>query len=123
MSANLLLIDDDLVSLSITKMTLEQLGYDIRITQSASEAISILTRVRIDLILLDICMPNLDGFDFVKLMQSLRLQIPVVFVSGTVDEYTRKLAFAEGAKCCISKQTDYAELPKIIEEILLQERA
>ncbi len=123
MSANLLLIDDEVVTLSITKMMLEQHGYDIQITQSTSEAISILTRVRIDLILLDICMPNLDGFDFVKLMQSLRLTMPVIFVSGTVDDYTRKLAFAEGAKRCISKKTDYADLPKIIEEVLLEERA
>ena len=86
MSANLLLIDDEVVTLSITKMMLEQSGYDIQVTQSTSEAISILTRVRIDLILLDISMPNLDGFDFVKLMQSLRLTVPVIFVSGTVDD-------------------------------------
>jgi len=123
MSANLLLIDDEVVTLSITKMMLEQSGYDIQVTQSTSEAISILTRIRIDLILLDISMPNLDGFDFVKLMQSLRLTIPVIFVSGTVDDYTRKLAFAEGAKRCISKKTDFADLPKIIEEVLLEERA
>ena len=84
MSANLLLIDDEVVTLSVTKMMLEQRGYDIQVTQSTSEAISILTRIRIDLILLDISMPNLDGFDFVKLMQSLRLTIPVIFVSGTV---------------------------------------
>lgn len=122
MSANLLLIDDEVVTLSITKMKLEQRGYQVLTTQSTSQAISILTRVRIDLILLDISMPNLDGFDFVKLMQSLRLTIPVIFVSGTVDDYTRKLAFAEGAKRCISKTTDFAQLPLIIEQVLDEEK-
>lgn len=121
MKARLLLIDDEVVTLNIARLMLSQRNFELHTTQSTSEAISLLTSMRFDLVLLDISMPNLDGFDFVKLMQSLRLQIPVVFLSGTVDEYTKKLAFAEGARRCISKKTDFDRLADIIEEVLTEE--
>jgi DNA-binding response OmpR family regulator len=121
MRRRLLLIDDEVVTLKMTKMLLDQHGYDVETSLTTSEAISVLTTSDIDLILLDISMPTLDGFDFVKLMNSLRIKVPVIFLSNTDDEYTLKMAMSEGVKRCVSKNNQIAELPAIIEEVLTDE--
>lgn len=118
MKKRLLLIDDEIVTLKMTKMLLDQHGFDVETSLTTSEAISVLTGDGIDLILLDISMPTIDGFDFVKLMASLRIRVPVVFLSNSSDEYTVKLALSEGVKRCISKNKQFAELPMIIDEVL-----
>ena len=123
MRRRLLLIDDEVVTLKMTKMLLDQHGYDVELSLTTSEAISVLTTSVIDLILLDISMPTIDGFDFVKLMNSLRIMVPVIFLSNTDDDYTVKMAESEGVKRCVSKRKQIGELPSIIEEILTdQER-
>jgi CheY-like chemotaxis protein len=118
MKKRLLLIDDEIVTLKMTKMLLDQHGFDVETSLNTSEAISVLTGDGIDLILLDISMPTIDGFDFIKLMASLRIKVPVVFLSNSNDEYTVKLALSEGVKRCISKNKQFAELPMIIDEVL-----
>lgn len=118
MKKRLLLIDDEIVTLKMTKMLLDQHCFDVETSLNTSEAISVLTGDGIDLILLDISMPTIDGFDFIKLMASLRIRVPVVFLSNSNDEYTVKLALSEGVKRCISKNKQFAELPMIIDEVL-----
>lgn len=121
MRRRLLLIDDEVVALKVTKMLLDQHGYDVETSLTTSEAISVLTTSDIDLILLDISMPTIDGLDFVKLMKSLRIKVPVIFLSNTDDEYTLKMAMSEGVKRCVSKNKQIAELPVIIEGVLTNE--
>lgn len=123
MRTKLLLIDDEVVTLKTTKMLLDQHGYDVEISLTTSEAISVLTTSNIDLILLDISMPTIDGFDFIKLMASLRIHVPVVFLSNTDDPYTVKMAEAEGVMRCVKKNAEFMLLPQIIEEVLAEKRA
>ena len=123
MKTRLLLIDDEVVTLKMTKMLLDKHDFDVEISQNTSEAISVLTTAEIDLILLDISMPTLDGFDFVKLMQSLRIQVPVIFLSNHDDDYIQKVASSEGVKRCVSKNKQLGQLPQIIDEVLAEQRA
>lgn len=118
MKTKLLLIDDEVVTLRMTKMLLDQHDFDVETCLTTSEAISVLTTSDIDLILLDIHMPTIDGFDFIKLMNSLRIKVPVIFLSNKDDEYTRNVALTEGVKRCVSKSTEIGELPVIIREVL-----
>jgi CheY-like chemotaxis protein len=118
MKTKLLLIDDEVITLKMTQMLLDQHNYDVEICLTTSEAISVLTSSQIDLILLDISMPTIDGFDFVKLMKSLHINVPVVFLSNRDDEFTLKMAASEGVKRCVSKSREIAQLPQIIAEVL-----
>ncbi len=118
MSAKLLLIDDEVISLKMTKMMLDEYRYDVETCLTSEEAISVLTTSEIDLILLDVSMPTLDGFDFIKLMRSLRIQVPVMFLSGTLDPYTLQRAGSEGVMRCVNKSLELSKLPKIIEECM-----
>lgn len=118
MKTKLLLIDDEVITLKTTKMLLDQHDYDVETCLTTSEAISVLTTSDIDLILLDISMPTIDGFDFIKLMNSLRISVPVIFLSNNDDEYTQKVALTEGVKRCVSKTRELMQLPAIIKEVL-----
>lgn len=120
MSAKLLLIDDEVISLKMTKMMLDEYRYDVETCLTSEEAISVLTTSDIDLILLDVSMPTLDGFDFIKLMRSLRIQVPVMFLSGTLDPYTLQRASGEGVMRCVNKSLELSKLPKIIEECMVE---
>ena len=123
MKTRLLLIDDEIVTLRNTKMMLDQHRDALKTSTITTEDLSILTMGDVDLILLDISMPTIDGFDFIKLMSSLRIQVPVVFLSNTDDEYTLKMASAEGVKRCISKNKQFIEIPSIIQDVLTEKRA
>jgi CheY-like chemotaxis protein len=118
MKKRILLIDDEVITLKTTKMLLGQRGFEVEAAQNTSEAISVLTSTTIDMILLDISMPTISGFDFIKLMKALRIDVPVVFLSNHTDEYTRKMAESEGVKRCINKGEEFQMLPQIVEELL-----
>lgn len=118
MKTRLLLIDDEVISLKMTKMMLDEHQFDVDTCLTTEEAISVLTTSDIDMILLDISMPTLDGFDFIKLMRSLHIHVPVIFISSKDDRYTRNLAESEGVLRCVSKGAELAKLPTIIREVL-----
>ena len=79
----ILAIDDNVQQLSEFKTMLGQ-EYDLRVVKSASEAISFLNKTRADVILLDIEMPNISGFEFLKDIKRVPsyIHVPVVIVSG-----------------------------------------
>lgn len=118
MKTKLLLIDDEVISLKITKMMLDEHAFDVDTALTTEEAISILTTSDIDLILLDISMPTIDGFDFIKLMKSLHILVPVVFLSNQTDDYTISRASSEGVLLCVNKNNGIMQLPGIIREAL-----
>ncbi|MFT4683143.1 MAG: DNA-binding response OmpR family regulator [Flavobacteriales bacterium] len=118
MKTKLLLIDDEVITLRMTKIMLNQHQFDVETCLTTSEAISVLTSCEIDLILLDISMPTIDGFDFIKLMSSLHIRVPVIFLSNQNDDYTVKMALSEGVKRCVSKNAEITQLPSIINEVL-----
>lgn len=123
MKTKILLIDDEIVSLKMTQMLLDAHHFDVDTCLTTEEAISVLTTNDIDLILLDISMPTLDGFDFIKLMRSLGIRVPVIFLSGSSDDYTLRLAESEGVKRCVNKRGEIARLPAIIHEVLEKDNA
>jgi response regulator RpfG family c-di-GMP phosphodiesterase len=79
----ILAIDDIPVSLSTIRSILKD-DYDVRLAKTVKLAIQILNVVRVDLILLDIEMPNVSGFDFLRYLRSIpeKKNIPVIFVTG-----------------------------------------
>ena len=110
---NILIVDDTPENLQVLGAMLEQAGYEVRIATSGPEALQDAAKVPPDLILLDIMMPEMDGFEVcrrLKADEGLRL-IPVIFISalGMVDQKLQ--AFREGA-------VDYVTKPFQAEEVL-----
>jgi len=79
-----LLVDDDPLSLELLDSTLRSAGYHTRTAQNGRSALEVLSSVRVDGILLDLIMPEMDGFEFirrVKQQQDLR-EIPIFVLTA-----------------------------------------
>lgn len=100
----ILVVDDDPMNIKIAKHMLEE-KYDVGTAQSGTEALESLDRKRPDLILLDLHMPGLSGFDVIdrlKADESYK-DIPVVFLTADVDRETEVRGFKAGAMDFITK--------------------
>ncbi|SMC65955.1 PAS domain S-box-containing protein [Desulfocicer vacuolatum DSM 3385] len=118
---NILIVDDMKVNLKVLEVLLSRNGYNTTAALSGKDAMDLLRVKPVDLIISDILMPEMDGFQFCrlcKLDENLK-HIPFIFYSSTHTESTaRKLAGKVGAKAFITKPADPAMLLKTIDTIL-----
>ena len=94
------------------RVNLEMEGYAVREAGSAEEGLKVLDELRPDLVLLDVMMPKVDGWEMLQLMQERHGvgSIPVVMFSGKVDEATADEAAERGAQGFIGKPFDPQQL-------------
>jgi len=115
----ILAIDDNLVQLDMFKKMLVP-KYDLRPVKSASDAIHFLNVDQADLILLDIEMPNISGFEFLFDIRRIPsyMNVPIIIVSGnTGQEYFQK-ARNSSAFDVLTKPVMPETLVKTIEKAL-----
>ena len=114
-----LAIDDNVQQLSEFKSILIP-KYDLRVVKGASEAIAYLNKNKSDVILLDIEMPNIDGFEFLADIKKIPsyLDTPIIIVSGTTGNDFEKKAKASGAVNVLRKPVQQNDLINAIEKAL-----
>lgn len=78
MRKRILVVDDDAMNLKRTRMILEKY-YNVLLAESGREALDKIKCEKIDLILLDIAMPVMDGLETFKRMKESNVEIPVIF--------------------------------------------
>lgn len=83
----ILVVDDSPESLSLINDTLEQNGYDVLVALEGRQALTIVERIRPDMILLDAVMPHMDGFETAEHLKRnpAYADIPVIFMTGLSD--------------------------------------
>ena len=115
----ILVVDDSADNLSLMKLILESEGYKVGTANSGQEALQKIEEYRPNLVLLDIMMPKMNGYEVIyRLRQDKNLPfIPVYFV--TADKYTDKnKAIAAGADGLIYKPVDLHELLLEVEKTI-----
>src|SRR3954470_5339432 len=102
------------------RVNLEMEGYSVREAGSAEEGLSALDDEPPDLILLDVMMPEVDGFEMLRRMQERHGlgSVPVIMFSGKVDEETASRAVREGANAFIGKPFDPQALIESTKQLL-----
>jgi len=111
-SKTILCIDDDSINLLVLKHLVHSMGYTIASASSGEEGLAILKNKAIDLVLLDIYMPHMDGFETAAAIRTLHIGIPIVFISaGEVEQLAEKM----------KKLAIQHFLPKPVNKELLQE--
>ncbi|MFP4620863.1 MAG: PleD family two-component system response regulator [Bacteroidales bacterium] len=113
-TGDILIVDDSGTNLFLLQSLLEDEGYSVIITDDPSKGLKYVDKYsNIDLILLDIMMPKLDGFEFMKrLSDSGKLNdIPIIIVTAKDDSQSQQKAIESGA-------TDYITKPLNIEKVL-----
>jgi two-component system, cell cycle response regulator len=124
-----LLVDDTPTNLEIAGKTLEKENYDLYIADNGTSALELIEKIDFDLILLDIMMPEMDGFETYRRMRKneKNRMVPVIFLTAKVDIETVVTGFALGAVDYIKKPfnelelkarvKNHVELKKIREEL------
>lgn len=114
-NSNILTIDDSSFVRNLLKNVLTQKGYNVYAASNVEDGLNILSKHKVQLILLDLIMPGIDGINFLEIIKENPnyFDIPVVVVSGdsSRDNYARVLK--NGA-------SDFIKKPFIIEEVLLK---
>ncbi|MFX0092950.1 MAG: response regulator [Candidatus Hodarchaeota archaeon] len=84
MAKRILIIDDDYDTINLAQKILELNHFEVLTATERKEALQILKNTDIQLILLDVLIPKMDGFEFFRAVkQELRLEIPVLFFTKT----------------------------------------
>ena len=110
--ANILVVDDTLVNLELLEIILDDAGYDVRTATSGKMALKSLEALKPDLILLDIMMPEIDGYETciqIKKNEDLK-DIPVIFLSAKSESEDKIKGFKVGAVDYLTKPFDSAEV-------------
>jgi two-component system, NtrC family, sensor kinase len=111
--ANILVVDDTVANLRLLVNLLVERGYKVRPASNGIMALSAARTEPPDLILLDILMPNMDGYEVCKQLKADQLthEIPVIFISAVSEVLDKVKAFAMGG-------VDYITKPFQVEEVL-----
>ncbi|MCS6882974.1 MAG: response regulator [Oscillochloridaceae bacterium] len=105
--------DNDLVSLTLEEQ-LKGLGYDvIGIARSGAEAVSLAGRLRPDLIIMDIRMPEMEGTEAANRIREI-YPVPIIMLTAYADKETIKKAETAGALAYLVKPVNENELPPAI---------
>ncbi|TML83638.1 MAG: response regulator [Actinobacteria bacterium] len=107
-----LVVDDDAGARALVRANLEAEGYEVREAASAGEGLAALEEEAPDLVLLDVMMPEVDGWEMLRQVQE-RFgvgAIPVIVFSGKIEERAVKDAAARGARGFLGKPFDVQQL-------------
>ena len=96
MSKCILVVDDDAMNLKRTKMILER-QYKVLLAESGREALDKIKTEEIDLVLLDIAMPAMDGLETFQHMKEASVDVPVIFLTASGYEDDVRTAISMGA--------------------------
>jgi len=115
----ILAIDDNPIQLKLFKEMLDH-RYDLRVVKSASEALYFLNSNTADLILLDIEMPNINGFEFLYDIRKIpsHCKVPIIIVSGKTEPDFLHEAKNSGAEDILIKPVTAEMLISTIEKTL-----
>lgn len=102
MAEKIALVDDDRNILTSVRMVLETEGFDVATYNNGEEALVGLDRSAVDLAILDIKMPRMDGMELLKRLRD-KNELPVIFLTSKDDEIDEMLGFRMGADDYITK--------------------
>jgi DNA-binding response OmpR family regulator len=116
MSAKVLLIDDEKDFLDIMAERMEARGMDVATATSAEDALEMLLTDSYDAVIMDLMMPEMDGFKALKLFKETKPEVQIILLTANVPEEKCIEAIKLGAMHVIEKPADLNLLTRKIEE-------
>ena len=105
-----LIVDDEEEIRNMLKTYLKREGVNVISCSNGAEALDVVAKQEIHLILLDIMMDGLDGFEVLQRLRGMQKQIPVIFLSARQEEYDKVLGLGLGADDYVTKPFSPGEL-------------
>jgi DNA-binding NtrC family response regulator len=114
----ILVVDDEATLLTVLSGELVNSGYDVTTASDGDEAISTIQNKKFDLVLLDIKMPKVDGFEVLKFIKKTIPTLKVIMLTGFADLKNAIESKKHGAEDFVSKPYDLVDLLTTIERVL-----
>ncbi|MEO5360171.1 MAG: response regulator [Nitrospirota bacterium] len=108
----ILCVDDEPVNLQLLDAFLKPQGYEMLMASNGQDALDVIRTTRVDIVLLDVMMPGMDGFEvcrYIKKDEKLR-HIPVIMMTALTDKKERIKGIEAGAEEFLSKPFNFAEV-------------
>ncbi|MCX7671960.1 MAG: response regulator [Anaerolineae bacterium] len=117
---NILIVDDSQVIQRVLSMQLRKNGYAVTVASSAREALELLEQEHVDLAIMDIAMPEVDGLTLLRQVRAdPRFQkLPVIMLTASGQDQDRITAREAGANDFLSKPTSSRELLDAVQRLL-----
>ncbi len=109
----IMIVDDNANTRKLTQAVLRQHGYETVCAADGLEGLKIMDKLHVDLIILDVMMPNMNGFDFTRTLRSCGWETPILMVTAKESHLDKKEGFLAGTD-------DYMVKPVDDEEMLLR---
>ena len=113
---HILVVDDDKNTRRLIQAVLEADGYTVLTACDGEQALALMDTEHVDLVVLDVMMPNMDGYEFTRELRQSNSELPILMVSAKQLPADRKQGFLVGTD-------DYMTKPVDTEEMLLRIRA
>jgi DNA-binding SARP family transcriptional activator len=100
---NVLIVEDNVLNRELTNAVLKTAGYNVLLAKDGAEALMLIGREHVDLMLMDVDLPFIDGHKVLEALHEKGIDVPTIFVSGLPGEEPEVRAFAIGAADFIRK--------------------
>ncbi len=115
----ILIVDDAENNLMLLSDLLSEYDYNIRVAHNGTEALDLVYDKMPDLILLDIMMPEMDGFELLEKIKQNPPAIKTIIITARSNEEDRKKAFDMGAVDFITKPVNIIQTMEIVKRALV----
>jgi DNA-binding response OmpR family regulator len=116
MKPRVLVVDDESDFIQLLKYNLENQGFDILTASDGVQALNAARRELPDVVLIDLMLPDIDGFSVCEILRSQpsTSKVPIIVVSALDGEYVRSRGIQAGVACCFKKPVDMKVLGESI---------
>jgi CheY-like chemotaxis protein len=111
-------VDDDPQIRRLGKLTLEESGYVVAEASNGKEAVAAIQKTSFDLIVLDLSMPDMDGFEFLKAVREKSPKLKIIVISGFLGGAMLTAAKLFGAAATLAKPFSPEALLSVVDEVL-----
>lgn len=115
---HILVVDDDKNTRRLMRAVLEAERYTVFCAENGEAALQLMDTEHIDLVVLDIMMPKMDGYEFTKTLRSVQNDLPILMVSAKQLPADRKQGFLAGTDDFMTKPVDEEEMLLRIKALL-----
>ena len=115
---HILVAEDDKNTRLYLRAVLEEAGYTVTEAENGEDALAAMDRVHIDLVVLDVMMPKMDGYEFTRLVRETQNNLPILMVSAKHLPADKRKGFTVGTDDYITKPIDDEEMLYRIKALL-----
>lgn len=113
---HILVVDDDKSTQLLLQQVLKRAGYTVSSAENGVDAMEVMDREHVDLVVLDIMMPKMDGYEFTKTLREANNNLPILMISAKQMPADKEKGFLVGTD-------DYMTKPLELGEMLLRIKA